>query len=444
MEAPPILSLSGMPPEVLFHITQVFGENLPAFRGAEKRTTFAYETRMADNNRVLETRLPLVKRRALKKFSGTEIDRFKKIMNSFHSEAQAFDCDEVPPADVPRFNWESENSLRFSAKVGEKRKHLMTEGKEKFVKEVARKINTDIVEFAPPEQPMQVGHAWQRITDQAEFDLMKEYQVNGNVYIPQLINAMMQLEKLTIYNNSYIQVLPELSLLYHLKTLCLSDLDFLEDLSASFGSLVCLKELYLTNLNRLKRLPESAKKLFNLRVVCIWNVPKLESLSPLEACNQLTRLEIRHADIQKLWSSLFEIDQLEKLVIEFRTNPAWIPDDIGRLSNLEALNLSNNEFTTLPLALGKLTKLTSLDLSMNSLKELPSTIVNLKKLITIILKNNLFSTYPTQLRECHSISTIDLSNNKLTKDPSCRLIPGPNEGVVLLSGNWKPCYVIMY
>ena len=51
-----------------------------------------------------------------------------------------------------------------------------------------------------------------------------------------------------------------------------------------------------------------------------------------------------------------------------------LPEAIGRLSQLQTLDLSDNQLSTLPEAIGQLSQLQKLDLSHNQLSTLPEAI----------------------------------------------------------------------
>ena len=71
-----------------------------------------------------------------------------------------------------------------------------------------------------------------------------------------------------------------------------------------------------------------------------------------------------------------------------------IPAEIGKLKNLEKLILRKNEIKSLPDEIGSLTNLKTLNLEDNQLKSLPGTIVNLKNLENLRLAGNTALTSP--------------------------------------------------
>ncbi|WP_082292438.1 leucine-rich repeat domain-containing protein [Leptospira noguchii] len=65
-----------------------------------------------------------------------------------------------------------------------------------------------------------------------------------------------------------------------------------------------------------------------------------------------------------------------------------LPKEIGKLKNLQELDLIGNQLTTLPKEIGNLQKLQYLDLAHNQLTTLPKEIGKLKKLNVLDLTGN--------------------------------------------------------
>ena len=91
-----------------------------------------------------------------------------------------------------------------------------------------------------------------------------------------------------------------------------------------------------------------------------------------------------------------------------------VPSSIGRLENLEMLNLSSNQlFGRLPESIGSLTKLEALGLFDNQLfGDIPESIGNLTALRELVLSNNeLGGAIPESISKLAQLEVLQLQNN---------------------------------
>lgn len=94
-----------------------------------------------------------------------------------------------------------------------------------------------------------------------------------------------------------------------------------------------------------------------------------------------------------------------------------LPPEIGKLTDLTALRLSQNQLIELPSEIGSLTKLTALDLRRNQLTELPPEIGNFTHLTTLNLNGNQLTELPPEIGNLTELTKLTLDGNQLTELP---------------------------
>ncbi len=94
-----------------------------------------------------------------------------------------------------------------------------------------------------------------------------------------------------------------------------------------------------------------------------------------------------------------------------------VPNSLGRLTQLESLDLGGNNLTSLPEWLGQLTQLESLDLRGNQVTALPESVGNLTQLKSLNLEKNLLRILPGWLGQLTQLQSLNLANNQLTLLP---------------------------
>ncbi len=95
-----------------------------------------------------------------------------------------------------------------------------------------------------------------------------------------------------------------------------------------------------------------------------------------------------------------------------------VPDWVGNLTALTALDLGGNQLAAVPESLGNLTALTRLDLGGgNQLTAVPELLGNLTALTTLHLYGNQLAGVPESLGNLTALTELDLSGNQLTVVP---------------------------
>ncbi|KAJ0804461.1 putative leucine-rich repeat domain superfamily [Helianthus annuus] len=186
----------------------------------------------------------------------------------------------------------------------------------------------------------------------------------------------------------------------------------LEAIPDSIAGLENLEELYVSS-NLLESLPDSIGLLLKLKILDV-SSNKLTSLpDSICHCRSLVELDASFNKLTYLPTNIgYELVNLKKLSVplnKLRSLPTSIGEmkslqfldahfnelrtlspSIGRLSNLEILNLSGNfsDLTSLPVTIGDLTNLKELDISNNQIHELPATFGRLEKLQKLNVEEN--------------------------------------------------------
>jgi Leucine-rich repeat (LRR) protein len=145
--------------------------------------------------------------------------------------------------------------------------------------------------------------------------------------------------------------------------------------------------------------------------------PKLTELP--ESLGQLTQLQTLNLfdnQLTALPESLGQLTQLQSLNLS-RNQLTALPESLGKLTQLQTLNLSYNQLTALPESLGKLTQLQTLNLSYNQLSALPESLGQLTQLQSLNLADNQLTALPESLGKLTQLQSLDLSENQLRSLP---------------------------
>ena len=175
----------------------------------------------------------------------------------------------------------------------------------------------------------------------------------------------------------------QLGTLINLVELDISCLENLEDLPSEIGNLEKLEKLIIDNGNGCQMnisLPESIGNLSNLKVLTLSGAIDLREIGSNEP--------ISPSKVKSL------------------------PGTIGKLQNLEELDLSRNAMESLPSQIASLQKLKRLTLDYNDIHELPSFVGNLKSLQELSVCSNEGIKLPMSLSNLNGLK-IFMGNNKL-------------------------------
>ena len=159
--------------------------------------------------------------------------------------------------------------------------------------------------------------------------------------------------------------------------------------------LTSLKILYLRYMHTLTLLPCSIGDLKNLKEIRLCS-NKIKRL--LTAIGRLSGLEAFHLsfmpEITSLPSSICNLTSLKRISLCDNNKIRGLPDDIGRLTSLEILEISSLKIKSLRCSIGNLSNLKQLRLKRMKLRSLSDSIGRLTSLETLDLSYLILTSLP--------------------------------------------------
>ncbi|CAJ0635451.1 9952_t:CDS:10 [Entrophospora sp. SA101] len=258
---------------------------------------------------------------------------------------------------------------------------------------------------------------------------------NSFVEFPVIICKIFTLSELDLSFNKIVTIPEDIGKLSNLKRLFLIGNQLSGPLPENFMFLVSLKELDVRN-----------NQLHNIDILS--SVPNLECL--LAESNKVSTINSSSNSLKRLMLSKNRLTQfwltsagtcLTELLLS-RSKLTTLHDEIFEsLPLIEKLDISNNQFVTLPKKICLLTKLTHLLCAYNILSELPSDISSMKALQVLDVHYNNLNSLPKEIWLCLNLRTLNaklrvlnLSFNSLDEIPNGG-ITNPHLTELYLSGN---------
>ncbi|KAJ1403300.1 Leucine-rich repeat [Sesbania bispinosa] len=212
--------------------------------------------------------------------------------------------------------------------------------------------------------------------------------------LPEAFGRIHGLVVLDISNNELLAIPDSIAGLQNLEELNLSS-NLLESLPDSIGLLQKLKLLNVSG-NKLTALPDS---------IC--------------QCRSLVELDVSFNSLSYLPTNIgYELPNLQKLMIQLNKIRS-LPSSVCELKSLRYLDAHFNELHGLPIAIGRLTNLEVLNLSSNftDLKELPETFGDLTNLRELDLSNNQIHALPDTFGRLENLTKLNLEQNPVELPP---------------------------
>ncbi|MGZ6330590.1 MAG: leucine-rich repeat domain-containing protein [Parachlamydiaceae bacterium] len=201
-----------------------------------------------------------------------------------------------------------------------------------------------------------------------------------------------------------------------LENLCWLNLEKnkLNELIPEIGELVYLEEL-LINDNQIKSLPNEITRLSKLSVLMLYNNQINTLPKNIKAIENLKVLSLRNNNLSSLPRQMARLPTLTSL--DLADNRFSSLNVIYKLTSLESLNLSGNAFNHLSSKIGRLLNLKALVINNNNLSKLPDTLWGLSSLEILGLFNNKLTSVSSKIGQLKSLKGLNLLENPLTTLP---------------------------
>lgn len=168
--------------------------------------------------------------------------------------------------------------------------------------------------------------------------------------------------------------------------------------------------------NCLKVVSEDICRLVNLRVLVIKENELSDTSLPKQLSYRLSKLELVNLSGNQFTQFPYQLLDCRSLrEIYLGSNKiGMLPRTWEQLSQLEVLYLGGNQIKCVPDELSQLKSLSSLNLSNNLIGSLPSSLARLKNMTSLYLQGNNLTTLPVELVKLN-IRELSLRNNPLVK-----------------------------
>ncbi|CCH55773.1 Leucine-rich repeat-containing protein 40 [Fibrisoma limi BUZ 3] len=131
----------------------------------------------------------------------------------------------------------------------------------------------------------------------------------------------------------------------------------------------------------------------------------------------ITALDLHERELSSIHESVFS-HPLLKIVLLYSNEIQQLPPQIGKLVNLQTLDLSFNKLTSVPDELGELSDLQSLVLNSNQLESLPERLGELSNLRELYLGDNKLKSLSAGLGQLTNLKRLYIYHNQLTRLPA--------------------------
>lgn len=261
-----------------------------------------------------------------------------------------------------------------------------------------------------------------------------------------LLPLLNQLTKLTInfycmnaQNNQFLHLLDLVKTLPPLTELILHypSQAALVDLFNSMGQLKYLQSFMITADYQLTFFPPTLKQVLGHAIGQLNHLQHLtivaRDLTTLPAeilqLHRLQHLTIKSENLRDLPAAIDQLTCLQSLMVEVMNyrNPSLFPIggvgipvfpvEIGRLSNLQRLEITANKLTALPATIGQLTRLQHLIINVYALTDLPTSLGQLSGLQRLTICSNKLTYLPAEIGQLEQLESLKIVASDLADLP---------------------------
>ncbi|KAL2628974.1 hypothetical protein R1flu_013660 [Riccia fluitans] len=139
------------------------------------------------------------------------------------------------------------------------------------------------------------------------------------------------------------------------------------------------------------------------------------NLSTVASKETPMRLSVENTDVKELPSSIGDLQCLEHLTVGENKHLQVLLASLGRLKQLQVLEVSCSELKELPASIGDLERLERLTVYSTRLQDLPSRLGDLRGLKTLVVRSEALEDIPTSLSRLQSLENL-LLEGKLVRE----------------------------
>ncbi|MFV0498495.1 MAG: InlB B-repeat-containing protein [Bacilli bacterium] len=163
----------------------------------------------------------------------------------------------------------------------------------------------------------------------------------------------------------------------------------------------------------------------------------ITDITGISVFSELDILDLSNNDLKTLPESVGELKELQLLTLFNNNSLATLPESIGELTELKTLKIMGGDLVSVPESIGNLSELEDLQLAKNNLVSIPESIGELKKLKNLQLYDNNLTSLPSSILELPQLFNLTICGNLLPESAGAQIEEQQNDLNVNQSFNKK-------